>query len=44
MTRKKLTITIDDKTLKKYKKYCENKDINISRRIEKYIKKDIKKR
>ena len=34
MTRKKLTLTIDEKIIEKYKKYCEDRDINISRRME----------
>ena len=40
MTRQKLTITIDEKVLKKYKKYCEDNDVTISRRLERYMKKD----
>jgi len=43
MTRQKLTITIDEKTLKKYKEYCEKHDINLSRRLERYMKKDMEK-
>ena len=42
MGRKKLTITIDNKILKKYKKFCEKHAINISRRIEKHIEKEMK--
>ncbi|MEA2036539.1 MAG: DUF6364 family protein [Nanoarchaeota archaeon] len=43
MTRKKLTITIDEKVLKKYKKYCEDNDVTISRRLERYMNKDMEK-
>ena len=43
MTRIKLTLTIDEKVLKKYKKYCEDNDINISRRLERYMNKDMNK-
>ena len=42
MTRKKLTITIEEEILKKYKEFCEKHSINISRRIEKHIEKDMK--
>ena len=41
MPRKQFTITIDDKTLKEYRKYCQERDINMSKRIERYMKKDI---
>lgn len=44
MGRKKLTITIDEKILKEYKKFCEENAINISRKIEQYIKKDLNKK
>jgi len=43
MARKQLTITVEEKILKEYKKYCEGNDINISKRIERYMKKDMKK-
>ena len=41
--RKKLTITIEENILYKFKEYCEEEAINISKKIEKYIKKDIEK-
>jgi len=41
MVRKPLTITIEEKILKEFKKYCEEEAINISRKIEKYIKKEL---
>jgi hypothetical protein len=43
MVRKQLTITIEEKLLKKYKKYCEENDVNMSKRIERYMKEDIEK-
>ena len=42
MTRKKLTLSVDEKILKKYKDYAKKEGINISRRVEKYLKKDMK--
>lgn len=41
--RKKLTLTIDEKILKKYKRHCEKHSINISRRVEKFMLRDMKK-
>ena len=43
MSRKQLTITIEENILKKFKKYCEDNDINMSKRIERYMKEDMKK-
>ena len=43
MTRKKLTLTINEEVLKKYKKFCEDNDTIISRRIERFMKKEMKK-
>ena len=43
MTRKKLTLTIDEEVLEKYKKFCEDNDTIISRRLERFMKKDMKK-
>ena len=43
MTRKKLTLTIDEEILEKYKKFCEDNDTIISRRLERFMKKDMKK-
>ena len=33
-----LTITIQKDLLNKFKKYCEDNDINISKKIERFIK------
>lgn len=41
MGRKQISITIDEKILEKWDKYCENNDINKSKRIERYMKQDI---
>ena len=43
MTRRQFTITIDDETLKKYRGYSKEKDINMSKRLERYMKKDMEK-
>ncbi|MBS3083708.1 hypothetical protein J4423_02795 [Candidatus Pacearchaeota archaeon] len=43
MVRKKLTLTIDEKILREYKEFCEKEGINISKRVEKYMKKDLNK-
>jgi|TARA_Y100000310_G_C20018387_1_gene506257 hypothetical protein len=43
MVRKQLTITIEEKILKMFKEYCEDRAINISRKIEKYMKEELKK-
>jgi hypothetical protein len=43
MTRIKLTVSIEEKVLKRYKKYCEDNDVTISRRLERYMKKDMEK-
>ena len=43
MARKQFTITIDEETLKKYREYCKENDVNMSKRIERYIKKDMEK-
>lgn len=41
--RKKLTLTIDEHVLDKYKKYCLKFGLNLSRRLEKFMEKDMKK-
>tara|TARA_B100000315_G_C14251854_1_gene440123 strand:+ start:204 stop:341 length:138 start_codon:yes stop_codon:yes gene_type:complete len=41
MPRQQFTITIEESILKKFKEYCEDKDINMSKRIERYMKKDL---
>lgn len=43
MTRIKLTLTIDEEILKNYKEFCEKEGVNISKRVEKYMKKDLSK-
>ena len=43
MARKQITITIEEKILKEFKKHCEENDINMSKRIERYIKEDLDK-
>jgi hypothetical protein len=43
MVRKQITITIDEKILKEFKKHCEENDINMSKRIERYMKEDLEK-
>ncbi|MFH1823315.1 MAG: hypothetical protein ABH817_01190 [archaeon] len=42
MVRKQISITIDKKTLDEFKEFCGKNDINISKRIERYMKKDLK--
>ena len=44
MTRKPLTISIEEEILKKFKEYCEDEAINISRKIEKYMKEELQKK
>ena len=41
MTRKKLTLSIDKRVLEKYKNYAQKEGINISRRVEKYLRKNM---
>jgi len=43
MTRKQITVTIDDGILNAFKKKCEDNDINMSKRIERYMKKELGK-
>ena len=43
MVKKKLTITIDEEVLGKYKKYCEDHDTVISKRVERFMKEEMKK-
>ncbi|MEK6912991.1 MAG: DUF6364 family protein [Nanoarchaeota archaeon] len=42
--RKKLTLSIDETILKKYKDYSKKEGINISRRVEKYMRKELGKK
>ena len=41
MARRKLTLSIDEKVLRKYKDYSKKEGINISRRVEKYMRKEL---
>ena len=41
MSRVQFTVTIDDKTLERYRRYCREKDINMSKKIERYMKKEM---
>jgi len=43
MSRKQFTITIGEDILNRYRRYCGKKDINMSKRIERYMKKDMKR-
>lgn len=43
MSREPLTISIEEEILKEFKKYCEDNDINLSKRIERYMKEELKK-
>ncbi len=44
MSRKPLTISIEEKVLKDFKEYCEEEAINISKKIEKYMKQELEKK
>jgi len=44
MARKPLTISIEEEILEKFKKYCLSNDINVSKRIERYMKEELKKK
>ena len=39
--RKRLDVTIDEQVLNKFKRYCKEKGLNMSRVIESYMKKEI---
>jgi len=39
----KLTLSIDKELLKKFKDYCEKEGLIISRQVEKFIEKELKK-
>jgi len=39
----KLTLTIGEKVLSNYKKLCQKEGINISRRVEIFMEKELKK-
>ncbi len=42
--RKPLTISIEEEILKKFKEYCEEEAINMSKKLEKYMKQELKKK
>ena len=44
MTRKPLTISIEESALKNFKEYCEDEAINMSKKIEKYMKQELEKK
>lgn len=44
MVRKPLTISIEEDVLNKFKEYCEEESINMSKKIEKYMKKELEKK
>jgi hypothetical protein len=44
MVRKPLTISIEEEILKEFKEYCEEEAINISKKVEKYMKEELKNR
>jgi len=41
MSRVQFTITIDKGVLAKYREHCKDNDINMSKRIERYMKKEM---
>ena len=41
--RKRIDITIDEHILKRFKQYCQELGLNMSRLIEKYMKKELEK-
>ena len=43
MVRRPVTISIEEEILENFKKYCEENDINMSKRIERYLKKELEK-
>ena len=43
MARKQITVTIDEGILNTFKKKCEENDINMSKRIERYMKRELGK-
>ena len=43
VVRKQLTITVEEKVLEKFRKHCEENDINMSKRIERYMRKELEK-
>lgn len=43
ITNKRVTLSVDAKVYEKYKKYCEEKGIILSRQFELFVKDEIKK-
>ena len=41
--RERINLTIDENLLREFKKYCKENNYNMSRLIESYIKKELKK-
>jgi hypothetical protein len=41
MVKKKVTLSIDDKTYIRFQKYCEENDIQLSKRVERLMLKEI---
>jgi len=41
MVKDKLTLSIDGKVLEKYKKYCEERGMKISSKVEIFMKKEL---
>ena len=44
MVRKPLTISIEQDMLKNFKEYCKEECINMSKKIEKYMKEELNKK
>jgi len=42
MARIQFTVTIEKKVLERYRKHCRDNDINMSKRIERHMKKEMK--
>jgi hypothetical protein len=40
----KLTLSINEKLLKEYKKYCEREGLILSKQVEKFIEEQLKKK
>jgi len=34
-------MTIEERVLKKFKRFCEDKDINMSKRVERYMRREL---
>lgn len=44
MVRKPITISVEEDILKKFRKYCEDNDINMSKRIERYMRTELERK